>query len=251
MESATTEERVDWNESVPRQGETSKTPNTEPREGRLMQVMNFLLREKVGSELIFTSEHIAQAAHELGITHVQDIYRALSRLEKKGFIARQNRGRGKGYLITFRNTGKPGPVPRSGKRQRNFSPNTLLRGKKLQKLLSFLRQEVSKGRFVFTSKHAAGIGKMLGSRDKDVYGMLVKLENKGCITRRHLGCSKGILITLPDAQMQCANAQNESSGSVADLLKELAAEIARDEMALNSKKGFYTELKARSEGRSS
>ncbi len=192
-------------------------------------------------------EHVSQASHELGIAD-KHIYNALRVLERKGFIARKRLGPGKGFSITFQNSEGRKTVSRSEK----------IVGK-LDKLLSILQRVAVGDELVFAAEHAREMGRELGSRDTDVYGMLKRLEKRKFIVRKKLERGNGFLVTIRTASSQKSKdahvspketQKNGSSKSVADVLRELEREIALDEMALNFKKDFYATLKARAEGRS-
>lgn len=65
------------------------------------KVWSFLQRERVGSELLFTTECAKKAEEEIGIGSAQ-IYGIITRFEEEGLIRRvKNKKRGEGTLIVF------------------------------------------------------------------------------------------------------------------------------------------------------
>lgn len=67
---------------------------------RVAQIRDYLLREKVGSEMIFTKESAEEVTREFGVNNGH-IYRTINRLVERGFISKRKKPGEKGLFLTF------------------------------------------------------------------------------------------------------------------------------------------------------
>jgi hypothetical protein len=90
-----------------------------PAGARQTQAMNFIRREMMNGELLFTSEHAQQAAQEFDTRDI-NVWAAIGALEKNGSVTKERLGPGKGFIIRL---GDGIPI-RSEKKKRKSKKTT-------------------------------------------------------------------------------------------------------------------------------
>ena len=77
---------------------------------KIEKLYNWLKREMVGAELLFTSEHALQLVGELPVKKPEFAWNMLQQLERRDLVTRTRRPHQKGIIVSFINKNSAEPV---------------------------------------------------------------------------------------------------------------------------------------------
>ncbi len=127
---------------------------------RCSKLLDFLLKEKVGNELLFTTDLATRAVPVIGVSKYTDVYNLLRTLEKNKKIFRRKNATGTGFILTF---GEERPKTTVTKKSDNHVPTVQLT---LSELASRLDKEIqTMGQEL---EHKKNQRKLLGELMKEV-----------------------------------------------------------------------------------